>query len=375
MELGLAIYRSVEGRSVTSLAEFYDGHTEVYYCGACGHLQTTEINDIPAYYDTQYNIFVDDDEEDMLYRVVDGQNVFRVEHQVDTLLKKIALPPNARVLDFGCAKSLTSRKLLEVRPDLRVHLFDVSKAYVRFWEKFVTPDRWAVYTPRADWDESFDAVFSFFALEHVAAPRTFVASLERLIKPDGYLYLLVPNVYANPADFVVVDHVNHFSSISLQKLLNDADFGSITVDENAHDAAFVVVARKSADVRPLASDAQALAALRDRAKELSVFWGEVSARIRAFERQHAGNRAVIYGSGFYGTFIASCLENITNIECFLDQNPFRQSKKLLEKPILAPDAVQPGVDVVYVGLNPRIARGTIERLDVFKTHPRQFFYL
>jgi 2-polyprenyl-3-methyl-5-hydroxy-6-metoxy-1,4-benzoquinol methylase len=369
--VGTPVYRSQDGRSLTSLSEFYDGPTEVFFCARCGHLQTTEIQDIQKYYDTQYNIFVDSDEEDLLYKVVDGKKLFRVEHQVQTILDKLSLPEGARVLDFGCAKSATSRKLLEARPDLKVHLFDVSEAYVKFWQKFLGPDRWSTYRPKPEWSDSFDAVFSFFAMEHTADPRAFASDLARLIKPGGQLHLLVPNVYANTADFVVVDHVNHFSAASLGWLFASVGFDVVSIDDQAHDAAFVVTARK-AQGKSFTPDAAEIAGLRRRVDEMSGFWSGLAGRVRAFERENRAAPAAIYGSGFYGTFIASCLEDLSNVVYFLDQSEFRQAKRLLDKPILAPEKIDSTVEAIYVGLNPRIARGVIESLEALRA--RRCFY-
>ena len=109
----------------------------------------------------------------------------------------------------------------------------------------VLAEGWAIYAPRPEWSESFDAVLSFFALEHVAAPRQFMADLHQLLKPGGSAYLLVPNVYTNVADFVVADHVNHFSQPSLATLFATAGLAKVSVDDGVHDAAFVVTAQKS----------------------------------------------------------------------------------------------------------------------------------
>jgi cyclopropane fatty-acyl-phospholipid synthase-like methyltransferase len=370
-----AIYRSAESRSVTSMCEFYEGATEVFFCETCGHLQTNEIKNIGAYYDTQYNIFISDEEEDSLYSVVDGRKTFRVEHQVNTILSKLTLPQGARVLDFGCAKSATGRKLQAARPDISLHLFDVSRAYVQFWEKFLPADRWAVYEAPDAWNGSFDAVLSFFALEHTSSPREFVANLARLIRPGGYLHLLVPNVYQNSGDFVVVDHVNHFSAASLRYLFSNTGFDSIAVDDQAHDAAFVVTARRAPDARTEVPDSREIERLRQLVGEAARFWSALSERVRAFETGSGGRPAAIYGSGFYGTFIASCLARMGEVRYFLDQNPFRQAQTLLNKAIIAPDKVDADIDVVYVGLNPRIARDAISKVPALSARERSFFYL
>jgi len=369
------VYRSTEAFSVTSMNGICTGSTDVWWCGACGHLQTAEITDSAAYYDTEYNIFVDSEEEDSLYKVSDGKKVYRVEHQISVLLNKIELPSAARVLDFGCAKSATTRQLLQIRPDLQIYLFDVSEAYVDFWSKFLPLDHCATYSPPPEWQDTFDVVLSFFALEHAPEPRRFITAIRDLLKPDGKLHLLVPNVYVNTADFVVIDHINHFSMESLTRLLAQEGFTGITVDRDSHDAAFVVTAQKTLArcIPPI--DPRALDQLKTEVDKMSAFWVESSNRIRSFERKTGSTRAAIYGAGFYGTFIASRLADTANIECFIDQNEYRQQQRLLDRAIISPLDLDPLISTVYVGLNPRTAREIIEGIPSLCNSTRHFFYL
>lgn len=194
----------------------------VAFCGACGHLQTEALADLGEYYDRNYKILIGSEDEDQLYAVVDGRKVFRTEHQVNTLLAKVPLPTGARVLDYGCAKSSSLRRLTELRPDLEPHVFDVSDMYLPYWNRFVRPENCALYTLKPEWANHFDLITSFFALEHVADPQVLARTVAGLLKPGGHFYCIVPNVYANTADFVVADHVNHFSAASLRRLMHDA---------------------------------------------------------------------------------------------------------------------------------------------------------
>ena len=88
-----------------------------------------------------------------------------------------------------------------------------------------------------------DAVLSFYALEHVADLHEAISNIKKLLKPGGVFYFLVPNVYENTADFIVADHVNHFSHSSLSALLLQNRFTDIDIDSASHHAAFVVSAR------------------------------------------------------------------------------------------------------------------------------------
>jgi SAM-dependent methyltransferase len=290
------------------------------------------------------------------------------------MLAKLNLSHGARLLDYGCAKGATLRKLIALRPDLEPHLFDVSRMYLPFWEKFAREENWATYKIPQHWHDRFDLVTTFFALEHVGDPARGLRDMARLLKPGGVLYGIVPNVLSNTADFVVVDHVNHFSLPSLEKALVDAGLRPLEIDDAAHVGAYVFQARRAqdstagprigGDFRPLA---ESVARIAD-------YWRRLGARVRDFESSLAANaRAAIYGSGFYGTFIAAALHDIRRIECFLDRNPFRQGKELLGKPIIAPDELAPGVDVIYVGLNPASARKGIAELGWEGRNYRYFF--
>jgi SAM-dependent methyltransferase len=362
--LGAPIFQSPRDVSITSLCEVRPGQVQVWFCRSCGHLQTGVLTDLQAYYDQDYKILIESEEEDQLYALVDGRKIYRTDHQVETLLKKVPLADGAKVLDYGCAKSSTLRKLVQRRPGLVPHAFDVSEMYVPFWERFLAPQNWAVYRPKPEWEGSFDLVTSFFALEHVAEPRELVTSVSSLLKPGGCFYCIVPNAYVNMSDFVVADHVNHFSEASLRHLFATAGMEILEADAQAHTSAWVVVARKqpASATLPAGPEVQRLERL---AQEMASFWSSFAERVQRFEAEQAGRTAAIYGSGFYGTFIATCLKNMEPVSCFLDQNPHRQKQKLMDRPILPPDALPQNVSTVYVGLNPLISR-TVADLPVFQ---------
>ena len=349
--LGAPVYESARPVSITSLCQVLDGPTRVWHCENCGHTQTAPLPALEKFYAEDYHILTASEEEDQLYAMREGQKIFRTEHQVATLLEKIEFPPNAQVLDYGCGKAATLEVLRGRREDLAPHVFDVGEQYRDFWNAFVPAENQAVNEVPDEWVGRFDAVISFFALEHVAAPKAFVAEAHRLLRDGGTFYFLVPNVFANTADLVVADHVNHFSECSLHRLLTDTGFAVREIDDTAHNSAWVVVAEKC-DANDVPLPATSVAG---EVETMAEYWREFGNRVRAFENTNEGE-AAIYGSGFYGTFIHASLERPENTKCFLDQNPHRQQQTLLEKPILAPEALPETVRRLYVGLNPRVAR-------------------
>jgi SAM-dependent methyltransferase len=350
--LGAPLHESASARSLTSLCELRPVRTRVWLCRECAHLRSEELEDVEQYYASEYRILLDHDDEDQIYDTRDDRIVYRTEHQVDTLLARLPLAQGARLLDYGCAKASTPQRLLDLRPDLQVHLFDVSHMYERYWDRFVPGPRRAVHATPADWNGSFDVVTSFFSLEHIVQPARTAAHIASLLKPDGVFYGIVPDTFGNVADFVVVDHVNHFTAPSLHRLLADAGFRDIAIDAAAHRGALVVRARRSGSSSP----APAVAPVLAQATGLARYWEGAGHAIRAAEDAAGAAPAAIYGSGFYGAFIASTLEQPARACCVLDRNPYRQGKQLFGLPIVAPEECPPQVQTLYVGLNPSIAR-------------------
>ena len=351
------VFESNTAVSITSLCQVIEGYTRVWHCEGCGHTQTGLLPSLEEFYAKDYNILIDNEEEDQLYAVREEGNIYRTEHQVATLLDKCDIPEGAQLLDYGCGKASTLKALCAQREDIVPHVFDVGEQYRRFWDTFVPAENQAVNFYPEEWSNRFDGIVSFFALEHVADPTAFVAKVYDLLREDGVFYFLVPNPYANTADLVVCDHVNHFSESSLHCLLAGAGFEVKLIDSNAHNSAWIILAEK----RETPNYKKTGSSVVSEVKHMAAYWSEFGDLVRSFERSTEGE-AAIYGSGFYGTYIHVCVEDSEQVVCFLDQNPHRQRQELLGKPIIAPNALPGSIRRLYVGLNPAVASEALDGL-------------
>jgi len=188
----------------------------------------------------------------------------------------------------------------------------------------------------------------------------------------------VPNVLTNTADFIVLDHVNHFSVTSLRHLFHAAGLAVVEIDDKAHRGAFVIVARRADVSDDLAAPAFSLAVLDtiDRFKQLAGFWTEAGDKVRAFEADLPPELPVaIYGAGFYGAFIAAQMKHPERIVCHLDQNVYLQGGELNGRRILAPQNLSNDVDTVFVGLNPAHARRIIGGVTGLAARNLRYFFL
>jgi len=370
------IYQSQGNLSVTSLSQTYDGKTVVYFNEEIGHLQTKEIENIEVYYDKQYQFFNQSDEDDILYKVVDGKKIFRQEHQVNTLLSKINFEAGMQILDYGCAKGTVMKRLGLQNLSVDTYLFDVSQMYVDLWKKFLPSDHYASYKTKEEWNEKFDVVTSFFAFEHTPDPLKELRSINDLLKDGGYFYCIVPNVFENTGDFIVADHVHHYSDVSLRYLFAKAGFETIEIDTLSHFGAYIAIGKKiSRESLELQINFLDLVNVVDAAQEIANYWNTLQDKICQFEQSVSGQKAAIYGAGVYGSFIATCLRNLDDIQCFIDQNPLLHGFSFKGKPILQPTDLPLEIVNLYIGLNPKIAKKAIESINNWHQRNHRYLFL
>lgn len=360
--LGAPIFTGEEAASITTMNVLIAGQTAVHLCPNCGHLQTRALPDLKRYYAEEYSINADGVDDDQLYEIRDGREIYRSEHQAAVLMQKLDLSRPLKVLDYGCAKGATLRRVVDACPEVQPYLFDVTERYLDYWERFPRSPKFAVHKVDPAWAGSLDVVLSFYALEHIPDLTAALEDFGSLLRPGGTLYFIVPNVYRNPADFIVADHVNHFSERSLQMMLARAGFGQIEIDATAHAAAFVVTCRKEEAAQ--GSDPSSLAEVgQDEIAALVDFWGTAKSRIQAAEADLAGEATVaIYGAGIYGNFIRTCLRRPDRVVAFMDQNRFLHGRIVNGLPVRPPAEMIATVDAIFVGLNPRIARRAMAEL-------------
>lgn len=376
--LSAPVYQSAGEQSITSLCVLRQGRTEVYWCADCGHLSTPALDGQAEYYDNDYRMMVDAEEEDQLIELPNGKTIFRCDHQVSTLLDRVSLAEGARVLDYGCGKASTLKRLLAARPDLTGCAFDVTRGYESFWRLFLQPGEFAAYKPLEGWHGSFDLLMSYFALEHTPNPIAFCQQVWDLLSSGGVFYGVVPDTYQNIADFVVLDHTNHFSKRSLEHLLRETGFEPVSIEARAHPGAWVFCARKLMAIPKLfcAVESETIDVEKeaDQVAAMAEYWRSFSLCVRAFEENSPATEVAIYGSGFYGSYILSALKHPERVTCFVDRNPHRQGKELFGKPVVSPAQLPEGITTVYTGVNPAIARDAIAGVEDWRGRSLSVWY-
>ena len=231
-ELSAPIYDSRSLQSLTSLCRLYPGSTQVWFCTCCGHVLSNP-GGTDEYYATEYDILLDHEDEDQIYEVKGGEITYRIDRQLAVICQKVQFRPGMKVLDYGCAKAGMSKRRID-KCRAWNSTFDVSDRYLEYWQKLAPSHNHAILATPAHWENQFDLITSYFSLEHIPDPVASIAHITSMLKKGGLFYAIVPDIFGNIADFIVVDHVNHFTRTSLAHLLQGAGLSVVDIDSASH---------------------------------------------------------------------------------------------------------------------------------------------
>lgn len=370
--LSSPIYTSNDSFSITSISNLVNAKTEVYYDKEIAHLYTKETLNLEEYYDNEYKVDIESEDKDSLYGIMNGKKIYRTQYQLDLFTKKVNIKNDMKILDYGSAKGLFLKKLIE-KISIEPYLFDITTKYKEFWLKTFNQENCSFYNLKNEWKNNLDIVTSFYVFEHVKDPLIELKNIYQVLKEDGIVYIQVPNVYNHIADFICIDHLHHYSKISLAHLLNLSGFEVISIDDTSYEGALIIVGQKKKNIKTYNFLNEDYAFYETKAIEMSKYWQTLSSKINTFYKQNSTKKAALYGAGFYSTYILSHLPKDNNITYAIDQNPHLHSQKFNNLDVIPIDKVSEDIEVLYVGLNPKMAKKIIK--DIKQFNNMTIFYL
>ena len=359
--------------ALTSTYEQVAMPTRVYVCASCGHVQSLDLPDITAFYDTRFKCGLDSEAFDQISEIRDGVPHYRTDIQADLALKLVRAPRGARVLDFGAAKAATLRKIWARRPDISPHVFDVSEDYRSSWNAWLPSEATATYVVPRSWRGRFDVVMAHYVLEHVPDPVATLSDISGLLAPGGRLYFSVPNWAANIGDLLVAEHTNHFTNVSIRRVVHEAGLAVDVLDSASLPYGFAVVCHVSEDRDTLVKNE--IEASADHARLAASALQHACSRIDTeFSSRHKRHSAV-FGAGFYGAFLLARMPDRLGVACCIDNNPHLWGKTLFGVPVASPKMLPTSTEIVYVGLNPARARAIVASVEALQRPGLDLVYI
>jgi SAM-dependent methyltransferase len=282
-----------------------------------------------------------------------GRPTGRCEVLARRLHESNALAASGRLLDVGAGAGAMLAAFSGVFPGWELYGLDLDarkeamlRAIPHFKRLFtVAPEQLG---------ENFELITLVHSLEHFFDPLDMLKKLRERLTERGHLFVQVNNVDRMPFDLVVADHLCHFNPASLAAIGAHAGLrAEILMDDWVNKEISLLSAAAPHPPEPVLGDpAQAIA----RAES------EVAWLVRMLDHARAsarGGNFGIFGTSVAATWLAGDLGDA--VEFFVDEDPARQGRRHLGRPILAPLQVPAGASV-YLAFVAQVSSAIAQRL-------------
>ncbi len=207
---------------------------ELRCCRGCGLITTAPFltpQEIAGLYNEKY---YSNDQEARRFRWNLAETLMRAfrYRRAQRIRQSLGEPTGKRILDIGCGRGYTLSLLK--RWGYEVHGTQISGSAVQF-----ARERLGLSTVfhgdllSAGYPQNhFDFISMVHVLEHLQDPRPQLREIARILRPEGFLYVEVPNAGSLPARWLkaswlaydVPRHRLHFTPVTLRKLMEKEGF-------------------------------------------------------------------------------------------------------------------------------------------------------
>jgi len=245
----------------------------------------------------------------------------QVKHEIETVQKITGLSLDANIIEIGCNDAMFLdelalvgyKNILGIEPSGDAHALAVAKGF-DVVQEFLTP---ILSESLIEQRGKFDLFISRQNLEHISDLKGVVASIDILLKPNGFVLIELPNYDCNlrcqdyslweeHVNYFTVDTLSYFLSLSNIKVIHQEIFlfsgeGIFVIGQKIEKANY------SLDYVP---------ALREKNVEYAAYWPLFRAQITEYLKlqKQAGKKVAVYGAGAR----AFCLINFAGLASYID---------------------------------------------------------
>jgi 2-polyprenyl-3-methyl-5-hydroxy-6-metoxy-1,4-benzoquinol methylase len=261
-------------------------------------------------------------------------------------------------LDIGCGKGLALRAFRNAFPKWDIWGFEVSNRYKPLLEKYMEADKLILGAPhlleRAT--SQFEVISLFDVLEHVRDPVSVLRNATKLLKEGGYLYIQVPEIFEGHMDWLIADHLSHFSFDTIQRLAGICGLKVRSVVDHYSVGGLQMLCQKS---KMISEDIMKKRLVnvyeinKATIKSHIRYWERYASKVHDVLREAAEMRKpfAVFGTGTAASVIPVYVaESLKWISCFIDENPHRIGKKHFDKPVVGLHHHPKEVDTIFLGI-------------------------
>jgi SAM-dependent methyltransferase len=273
------------------------------------------------------------------------------------LQQHVQMPTSGRLLDIGCANGCFLRAWAATAPQWELAGMEFDR---RHEENLVRiPGFATLYTGHvAQIEKQFDLITFVHVLEHIPQPHGILQAAAAKLTPGGYIAIQVPDCSNNAPIIGVADHSTHYGANSLHNTGTRAGLETVLLEPLLPKELTFVLRKGKA---PQFKDARAEGnRIFQQAQDLY----PTAQRLRRLVAANPGNWG-IFGTSIAATWLAQEIPDATGF--FVDEDPTRQGRCHMGKPIVSPLAVPPGSHII-VAMPGQQGQAIAQRLATKTTH-------
>ncbi len=233
--------KSIEGygsfKRISSDSKPLSNGGMLYLCDNCGLIQKsinqTFIDEVAIIYKEYQPYEIADHSEQ---KSLDDKNNFI--SRSDIIVKKIfdhfkfkeEKIFNKNILDIGCSygNTLNSFNRYVEKPNL--FGLDLDNKNLTTLKKIQNFN--CLYNNLDEIDLTFHFITMIHTFEHIFNPFDYLRSLKKYLTREGLIFIQVPDAENNPIDFLIADHVTHFTKASLESLAVNSGYEVIFISNS-----------------------------------------------------------------------------------------------------------------------------------------------
>jgi SAM-dependent methyltransferase len=302
-------------------------------CSVCTSVQkpifddwVVEANQIYSDYSIYYQ---GGGEEPKVYNEGFDLLVDRSNQMLERIFGQLNLKASGKLLDIGCGNGAILRSFSKFLPDWSLEGTEMDDRYKAEVESIIGVKKMHIGGVLPE-HELYDVITMVHVLEHISNPQMILEKISGLLKPDGILLIVVPDLATNPFDIIVADHCSHFYNFSLNNLLHKSGYANIYSTNTMMDRQLIAIAK-------IDGNSTSTNSLFAPNPENIINWLD---SFRQMACALAADNIGIFGSSINAVWLASEMD--LKFDFFVDEDTSRVGRKLLGKSIASPLSVEFG---------------------------------
>ncbi len=300
---------------------------------------------------------------------------------IDVINKTCNRDTSKRIADIGCG----SGKLLiglKSKSFTKLHGIDIAtstEAYLEHYGIHYQQGSVTEINKVKKNSKPFDLVAIISVIEHVSDLHQSVSNASSILKDYGHILISVPDsslyhkeLLPNPLFSINLEHINHFDSISLCNLMAQHGYQQqfsekfVLNNERFKGSQMIHIYQKVNITKTITNLPFAEGASQS-IEKLASSWQKKPANEIISKLASTQEEIAIYGAGIY-TFnmLADTELKNCNIISFIDENPNKQGKTLLDTPIRNPEFLLnfTGSIAISVANEPKSVFSTLRKMEI-----------